>query len=96
MNDILLDQIFDLQINPATGDWLEGESTGQHQALLLMQFKGDLKDKPAACVGAGLYLKDDNEGSFLGEIKQQFEADGMTVTSVTITDAGKLNVNAHY
>ena len=93
---------FDLQIdanrNAAidAGDFLIEESTIQHQQHLLVLNKGDVKEHPTACVGIGRYLKDDEPLLVLGEIKREFEVDGMRVDEVSITAAGNLNVKAMY
>jgi hypothetical protein len=93
MTDILLDTDLDLEF--ANGDFVTGESTTQHQELLLISAKGDFKEYPTACVGAGGYLKDEDVSALLGEAKQEFEKDGMKVNSI-LFDNDKLLIDAHY
>jgi hypothetical protein len=91
--DILLDTDFDLQI--ADGDFVIGESTAQHQQLLLLTQKGEWKESPTVAVSAESFLKDEDETALLAEIKAQFELDGMTVNLLQYAD-GKLNIDAPY
>lgn len=94
MNDILLDINYDLQIE--NGDLVTGNSDEQHQQLLLVCNKGDFKENPTICVGVERWLKDEDDVSgLLGEIKSEFEKDGMKVNSVLLTD-GKLDIDASY
>lgn len=48
-------------------------------------------------VGVGLFgwLKDEDDNGLLAAIKSQFEADGMTVTNISLVDQ-KLQINASY
>lgn len=78
--DILLDSDFDLLF--VDGDMVIGESTEQHQRLLLVCEKGEIREFPACGVGINSYMLDDNPGSLNGEIKRQFERDGMKVDAV--------------
>ena len=95
MTDILLDNNFDLQI--AGGDLVIGESTIQNQGCIIKAVWGDYKQTPDVGAGVGMWLKEDGDvGDMLGEIKQEFEKDGMTVISVGIDNTGKLNTDAHY
>jgi hypothetical protein len=91
--DILLDANFDLQYN--NGELVRGESTAQHQLLLLVCNKGDFKRHPTSCVGAYNFLKDTNNGALLQEIKKEFERDGMAITSLKIID-GSVHADANY
>lgn len=94
MQDILLDSNYDILTED--GDFLIGESTVQHQQLLLVCNKGDFKENPAICVGVARWLKDDDKMGVLGEIKKEFEKDGMTVRKVSLTKDDKLNIDAGY
>ncbi len=78
MIDFLLDESFDLAF--AGGDLVTGESTRQHQQLLVLIEKGELREFPTRGVGAASWLNDDVQfGDFNGAVKREFEADGMTV-----------------
>lgn len=79
--DILLDNTFDLAF--AAGDFVAGESTRQHQQLLLLIEKGELKEFPTRGVGISTWLNDHTTGNLNGLIKREFELDGMKVLKVS-------------
>lgn len=93
MNDILLDRTFDLLL--AGGDWKIGESTRQHQQLLLLTEKGEWKENPTQGVGSQSWLLDETSGEYRAEVKRQFERDGMTVLKLAGT-MKNLKVEAIY
>lgn len=93
MKDILLNTDLDLQFS--NGDLVIGESTKQHQELLMLSKKGDWKENPTIGIGAPGFLKDEDYDGLLAEIKKEFERDGMVVRSVSY-DNEKLNVDAYY
>jgi hypothetical protein len=93
MKDILLNTELDLDI--ANGDLVVGESTVQHQQLLLVTSKGDWKENPLVGVGAAAFLKDEDESGLLNEIRIEFQKDGMDVKAVNI-QSGEINIDANY
>jgi hypothetical protein len=93
MNDVKLNSVLDLDI--ANGDLVTGEATEQHQQLLLTTVKGDWKENPTIAVGLFGFLKDNDAEGLLGEIKQEFERDGMRVDSLSF-DGQNVNVIASY
>ena len=93
MEDLLLNDNGDLSI--ANGDLSIGESTTQHQRLLLTTTKGDWRENPLAGVGTAAYLKDELPGELLAEIKKEFQKDGMQVSKVSLVDENII-VNATY
>jgi hypothetical protein len=94
MKDLILDATFDLSF--ANGDFVIDESTQQHQELLLLTNKGDWREDATIAVGVKRWLKDEDDGGDLtGEIKKEFEKDGMRVQSVKIDSTG-ITVNAPY
>lgn len=93
MTDFLLDESFDLKFE--NGDLVIGESTQQHQQLLLLAGKGEFREFPTRGVGIMGWLLDDQAGNLNGAIKREFEADGMTVESVN-TRNGQINIEAAY
>lgn len=93
MTDILLDDDFDLKI--VNGDFATGEATTQHQQILLLANKGEIRQFPAFGIGIMEWLLDDQSGNLNGAIKREFEADGMKVESVNVRN-GKINVKANY
>lgn len=93
--DVLLDEGLDLREDPATHDLVEGESTLQHQELLLICPKGSFKENPDTGVGLMNYLEDENDAEMFAEIRRQFSADFMQVKAVGMNN-GKLNIDATY
>ncbi|MCX6232611.1 MAG: oxidase [Bacteroidetes bacterium] len=91
--DILLDDSGDLAC--VDGDFVIGESTLQHQKLLLITQKGEWKENPKCGIGIENYLNDDDTNDMLNEINDQFEKDGMHVTSVNYINQ-QLQVDANY
>lgn len=82
MTDILLDTA-DYDTMVSNGDFVAGESTQQHQALLILTEKGELREYPTRGVGAQTWICDDvSFGDFRAEVKRQFELDGMKVYSL--------------
>lgn len=94
MNDLILDDYYDLTTE--NGDLVTDVSDEQHQKLLLAVNKGDFKENPTIGVGVAMWLNDDNQDGLLGEIKKEFEKDGMTVKSLSINEEGKLDIDARY
>lgn len=64
------------------GDFATGESTRQHQQLLILSNKGDWKQRPTVGIGIYSFYKEDNIGGFLAEVKQELEKDGMRVKDI--------------
>jgi len=91
--DILLDDNFDLVISD--GDLVVGESTRQHQKLLLMTEKGELRDTPTRGVGIAHWIADDAPANITIETKRQFQLDGMKVSFARLV-GGKLETDARY
>lgn len=94
MKDILLNEDLDLDIR--AGDLAAGYSDLQHQQLLLITNRGNIKEYPAVGIDAFGYLQDNNMSALLREIRKQFSADGMQVKTINITDTGQLNIDAAY
>jgi hypothetical protein len=94
MKDILLNEGLDLDIR--AGDLATGFSDLQHQQLLLMTNRGNIKEFPAVGIDAFGYLQDNDTSALLREIRRQFTADGMEVKTINITNTGQLNIDAAY
>lgn len=92
--DYLLDDDFDLRIE--NGDFVVGESTAQHQKLLLMYNKGELRQYPRTGVGVISFINDDNLGDLYQEVIKHFKADDMDVQKLEIFPDGRMNVEAKY
>lgn len=79
------------------GDFIKTESTAQHQRQLLLNNKGDFKESPTVCVGAALFLdEDDGMQNLMREITAQYSADGMDVRSLSLNARGEIVSNAEY
>ena len=96
MTDFLLDDDGDLKLDETTGDLVIGESTAQHQNLLLMTEKGQWKENPDCGVGAIRYLENEDPAGLLREVRVQFASDGMNVKQVQFDKTGKLIIDATY
>jgi hypothetical protein len=94
MTDFLLDENFDLLI--VDGDLVVGESTAQHQKILILADKGEFKDVPMRGVGARRYLEEHTPDNLAREIRQEFAADGMTVKKIQIASDLIIQVEANY
>lgn len=95
MTDFLLDDDLDLLISD-DGDFVVGESTAQHQKLLILADKTEFKEVPMRGVGARRYLEDSDPSSLAREIRTEFIADGMTVNKIKIADDLNTQVDANY
>jgi hypothetical protein len=87
--DILLDDNNDLRIE--NGDFVVGDSTKQHQKLLLMLSKGDTRQFALDGVGVVDFIEDEGATDLMREIR-----DGMTVKKLSVGSDGQINVNAPY
>jgi hypothetical protein len=100
MIDIKLDgdePFFKSTIDGGDGDFIMTESTTQHQRQLLLNNKGDFKESPTVCVGAALFLdEDDGMQNLMREITAQYSADGMDVRSISLNARGEIVSNAAY
>jgi hypothetical protein len=94
MTDFLLDDNFDLLI--IDGDLVVGESSAQHQRILLLADKGEFKDAPMRGVGSLRYLEDHTPDNLAREIRTEFAADGMTVNKIQIASDLTIQVDANY
>ncbi|SHM20719.1 oxidase [Chitinophaga sp. CF418] len=94
MKDILLNEELDLDIR--AGDLNAGYSDLQHQELILINNRGNIKEFPVVGVDAFGYLQDNDTAALLQEIRRQFTADGMRVKTINIKDDGQLNIDAVY
>lgn len=92
--DLLLDDNFDILIQ--NGDLVAGESTRQHQSLLLLSEKGEWREFPLRGVGLRSWLLDDQVGDLNAAIKREFEADGQTVSLVKTLANGNIQVEGVY
>lgn len=93
--DIMLDESGDIAIK--NGDLVVGESSAQHQRLLLLCSPGDIMSAPLVGVGLMSYTNDDaNADELTKNIQKQFEADGMRVKKITGDAIDELIINAEY
>lgn len=96
VNDIMLDDNYDLQI--VGGDLVVAESTRQHQALLLLTEPGQIDQYPTAGIGLmGWLLDDDSDTNTLRHaIESQFKADGMRIEKLDLTQLPTVKITAVY
>lgn len=94
--DFLLDNNGDLKLK--NGDLVFDDATLQLQEAILVIEKGDLKHAPLLGVGLANWLLDDqvNSSGLKREIIGQFEADGMTIEKIDLSDLGNLVIVANY
>jgi hypothetical protein len=92
VNDVLISNDYDLLI--ANGDFVIGESTPQHQQLLLLAGKGDYKLTPLIGVDVFNHLHD-HSPTLARDARIEFIKDGMQVQSIK-NDNGKIIVDAKY
>lgn len=93
--DILLSEEGDLLIQH--GDFVIGESTAQHMALLLQSDKGYIRHAPTMGENVVDLLFDDGAGvaAFRAGVEDTFKRDGMKITSFK-TDGLKPIISAEY
>ncbi len=94
MNDLLLNELDDLQI--ASGDFVIGDATVQHQRHIILAQKGEYKEHPEIGVGIANALQDDNPRQILTQIRRNFEYDGMSVQRLEFNDDSTITVDAPY
>lgn len=93
MEDLLLDS--GQELNVQNGDFVTGESTLQHQDLLLMTNPGEWKENPTIAVGISGFLKDNDFSGLMAKVKEQFQKDGMQINHVSIIE-GNIVTDANY
>lgn len=93
-NDILLDENFDIIID--NNSFAIGESTYQHQKILIFADKGQFKSDPTCGVGSRRFLESSRPDDFAREIRQEFMKDGMSIRSLKIAENLEINIDAIY
>lgn len=94
MEDIGLDAAEDLHI--LSGDFAVTENTPCHQQQLLLNNKGDFKERPTVCVGVFSYIDDENYRGLIRAVNIEFTRDGMEVGSIDIQADGTVVSDAVY
>lgn len=92
MKDVILQ---DGDLTFRNHDFAIGESTLQHQRLLLVTYPGEWKTNPLVGVGLTDWLNDERSGNLITEVRRQFKSDGMEVAYITY-EQGKLQIDAAY
>lgn len=92
--DLLLDDNLDLKF--ANGDFVFGESTEQHQKLLLLSDKCEFKEVPMRGVATRRFLEDHTPDNLAREIRQEFTIDGMQVQEIKAEADLNIQVAAYY
>lgn len=90
--DILLDNNEDIRAN---GDFVAGESSLQHQLLLLYSEKGEWKESPQRGVGTRRYLEASDQQGLVREIGQEFNIDGMRINKLAV-NFPEIDIEAMY
>lgn len=71
------------EIQILAGDLVLGESTRQHQELILISEKGEWRESPLTGVAIRTELQNETTGAeLLTRIKKEFERDGMSVLQI--------------
>lgn len=78
------------------GDFVIEESTYQHQQILLLAEKGDLKQFPTSGVASKRYLESERPDNYARAIRQEFVADGMEVTEIIFSENLEISIDAKY
>ena len=92
MLDILLDINGDLNT-----PFKRGESSLQHQELLLVTDKVGFKETPNGTVGIETYLNENEFDKMVDEIRDVFTKDGMILTKISYNESTEdLNYEANY
>lgn len=92
MEDLILK---DGDLSIMDGDFGIGESTGQHQELLLVATKGEFKQYPDRGVGVIMYTEDCSPANLVAAIQDEFSRDGMEIKEIGFEDT-KLKIDATY
>ncbi|MDR2472138.1 MAG: hypothetical protein LBD53_01060 [Tannerella sp.] len=90
--DILLDGN-DLAI--VGGDFAVGESSAQHQELLLLSNKGEWKENPMRGVGVIRFVETGDKTGLAREIASEFSRDGMKIAKIEI-NIPDVEIDAEY
>lgn len=79
------------------GDFVNAESTEQHQRLLVISDKGEWNQFITTGVGAFGFMDDDRKDSILRVVSQEFTKDGMTVNKIVPgAENGNFEIDASY
>lgn len=103
MKGLYMARIFDIQLNDnkelvitADGDFSINESTTQHQECLLIASPGSYLGSASTGVDLPGHINNDESAeSIKKSIQQQFEADGMIITRLSLKN-GNIDVKAEY
>ena len=94
MIDLLLNEDMTLKID--NGDFVLGEATAQNQQQIIVNDKGEFKDKPMRGVGVLRYLEDHTPDRLAREIRQEFTTDGMQVNQIKVDMPKAIEIDAVY
>ena len=92
--DIILDDTLDVAC--VNGDLKIGDSSRQHQSVLLKALPASFKQNPSVGIGIEMYLLDESQTTLFKEIRRQFTADGMTVNKISQNSDGNIIIEAKY
>ena len=83
MDDLLLSNDDLVVLN---GDFLTGESQGQHVQHIIAAHKGEYKQAALTGVGKSRFINGAIDGALRRDIQIQLEGDGIRLDSFTVTD----------
>jgi hypothetical protein len=84
------------EIGITDGDFAIVESTAEHQKELLLNQPDEFLQYPGACVGAWLFMDDENVNGLIREMSLRFARDGMQVNSIRADPSGIIRSDAYY
>lgn len=94
MKDIKLQANFDLDVE--NGDFgIDGAPATVDQQLIILARRGEYKNAPLLGVGIREESHSDNHEGLAQRIRLNFEADGLTVDQIRVSDNLEIFVNAY-
>lgn len=85
---IQIDDTGDLSIRG--GGLSVGDTMAQNEYLLIMSSKGEIKEFPAVGAGISDMVGDTGSAEAKRKIREAFRADGITITSLSMTEEGTI------
>ncbi len=73
-----------------------GNTLEQNKALLLLAQPNDLKSNPTLAVGIGDIILGSDLLEYRHKIRENFEKDGLKITSLDLYTLDKIKIEAHY
>lgn len=96
MIDYKVDEVTNDLVIGAGGDFVQVESTAQHQKQLILCNTGEYKQSPTICVGAMKYMDGEGFNALINKVSSEFTRDGMDVQRVALLPDGTIQADAFY